>query len=124
MPAHSPEEIHALIAEAINTADVDAFVDLHEDDATTLVPPDGRQVTGRAAIRTAIEPIFALGPRAQIEVVGKLEHNGLALTHARVHVAAGRRAELLDVCGRGTVVSRRQPDGTWRIVLDNPMSPA
>jgi ketosteroid isomerase-like protein len=28
------------------------------------------------------------------------------------------------VTGRGTMVSRRQPDGTWRIVLDNPMSPA
>lgn len=22
-----------------------------------------------------------------------------------------------------TIVSRRQPDGSWRIVLDNPMSP-
>jgi hypothetical protein len=25
--------------------------------------------------------------------------------------------------GRGAIVSRWQPDGSWRIVLDNPLSP-
>jgi ketosteroid isomerase-like protein len=30
----------------------------------------------------------------------------------------------IEMTGRGTIVSRRKPDGTWRIVLDNPMSPA
>src|SRR5919106_5539467 len=30
-PAHSPEAIHALLAAAVNAADLDAFVELHED---------------------------------------------------------------------------------------------
>ena len=123
MPAQSPEEIHALIAEAFNTNDLDAFLDLHEEHAATIVPPDGRHVSGVEVIRAALEPIFALGPRARIEVVGKLQADGLALTHARVNVVAGDSPERLEVSGRGTIVSRRQPDGTWRIVLDNPMSP-
>jgi uncharacterized protein (TIGR02246 family) len=94
MPARSPEEIHALIAAAFNAGDIDAFIELHEEDAVALVPPDGRRVSGRDELRAAVEPIFALRPNARIEV-----------------------------SGRGTIVSRRHPDGTWRIVLDNPMSP-
>jgi ketosteroid isomerase-like protein len=92
---------------------------LHEEGAVTLVPPDGRRVSGHAEIRAALEPIFARRPRATIEVAGKLEADGLALTHARVRVVAGD----LEVAGRGTIVSRRQADGSWRIVLDNPLTP-
>lgn len=119
--AREPEEIHALIAHAFEAGDLDAFLDLHEDGASTFVPPEGRQVTGHAEIREALAPIFALRPRARIEVLGKLATHELALTHARVHVVA--EAAGLEVEGRGTIVSRRQPDGAWRIVLDNPMTP-
>jgi uncharacterized protein (TIGR02246 family) len=123
MPAGSPEEIHELIAAAFNADDLDAFIELHEQGATTIVPPDGRPVSGHDAIRAALEPMFALGPRAEIEVVGKVQADDLALTHARVNVVATRGEEHLEVSGHGTIVSRRQPDGSWRIVLDNPMSP-
>jgi uncharacterized protein (TIGR02246 family) len=120
MPARNPEEIHALIAAAVNAGDVDAFADLHEDDATVVVPPDGRRVSGRDAIRAAVRPVLALRPTATIEVLGKLQSGDLALTFARVELLATDGTEIR---GRGTVVSRRQPDGTWRIVLGTPMSP-
>lgn len=123
MPAHTPEEIHTLIEAAFNTGDRDAFAQLHEDDATAVVPPEGRRVTGRAQIRAAVEPTFALAPSARIEVVDKVEGNGLALTHARWTLAGTADGKRVEMSGRGTVVSRRQPDGSWRIVLDNPMSP-
>ena len=58
----------------------------------------------------------AAGP---IEVVATLPGDGLALTHARWRLELDGG----ELAGRGTIVSRRQPDGSWLVVLDNPMSP-
>ena len=88
-----------------------------------IAPPEGRRVTGRDAIRSAAAPTFALAPSASIEVVEKLQTDGLALTHARWSIVGSDGGERVEMSGRGTIVSRRQPDGSWRIVLDNPMSP-
>ena len=122
MTARSPEEIHSLIALALSDGDGDAFAALHEPTATIVVPPEGRRVTGRDAIRSAIEPVLALRPVMRIEVVDKIETDGLALTHGHWTLAGAEGDELIEMSGRGTMVSRRQPDGSWRIVLDNPLS--
>lgn len=124
MPAPSPEEIHALLAEAFNNGDLDAFVEMHEVDAVTIVPPDGRQANGRNEIREALEPVFALRPRVTNEVLKKLENDGLALTQARwSFVGTDPGGERVEMEGEGTIVSRRQSDGTWRIVMENPIRP-
>ena len=115
MTARTPEATHALLAAAFNAGDADAFAAVFEEDATMIHPPDGIVVHGRKAIRRSIEPLIAEAPTAEIEVVGKLESDGLALTHARWRVG--------EMSGYGTIVSRRQPDGTWLIVLDNPLTP-
>lgn len=61
-PAHTPDELHAIIQDAINRADLDAFLDAHDDHATVVVPPDGRSARGRDDIRAAIAPLLALAP--------------------------------------------------------------
>jgi uncharacterized protein (TIGR02246 family) len=83
MSARSPEDTHALIAAAFNAGDLDAFLEIYEENATVIAPPEGRRVTGTDAIRSAVAPTFALAPSASIEVVEKLQTDGLALTHAR-----------------------------------------
>jgi ketosteroid isomerase-like protein len=122
MHASSPEELHALIAVALSDGDADAFTTLHEPAATIVVPPAGRRVTGCDAIRGAIEPVIALRPVMRIEVLDKIEADGLALTQGRWRLAGTDSGELVEISGVGTMVSRRQPDGGWRIVLDNPLS--
>ena len=124
MPASTPEEINALLAAAFNAGDLDAFLDLHEPGATAIVPPDGKRASGTLEIRRAVEPILALEPKFESEVVGMLEGNGIAMTHARWALEAyDPKGRPLELAGRGTIVSRRQPDGSWLIVLDNPLSP-
>jgi ketosteroid isomerase-like protein len=122
-PARTPEELHAAVEEAFNRGDLDACIGVYEDDATLVVPPDGRVAHGRDAIRAATAPLFAPAPRMTMTVLKKLEGGGLALTQGRWELA-GTAADgsLLELSGRGTMVSRRRPDGTWGIVLDDPLS--
>ena len=124
MPANNAEEIHALLAAAFNSGDIEAFLELYEPEALLLVPPDGRPARGEAAIRAAVEPVFAARPAFESRVVASLEAGDLALTHARWSSTVGSDGEAVEESGRGTIVSRRQRDGSWRIVLDNPVSPA
>jgi len=123
-PARSPQAVHAVLEDAFNRADVDAFMAAHEEDAAVVVPPDGRQAHGLYEIRAAIEPVFALRPRLTSTVRMTLQNGDLALTHARWElVATGADGQRERLTGNGTVVSRRRPDGTWGIVFDNPLSP-
>jgi uncharacterized protein (TIGR02246 family) len=122
MRANSPEEIHAALAEAFNNGDLEGFVELHEDDAVIIVPPEGLKATGRSEIREALGPVFALRPRVTNEVLKKLDSEGLALTQARWSlVGTDLEGERVEMDGEATVVSRRQTDGTWRIVMENPI---
>jgi uncharacterized protein (TIGR02246 family) len=125
MPAQNPEQTHALLEAAFNAGDVDAFADVYEEDAALLVPPDGELVVGREEIRAALAPQFALEQKAaRIEVIAKVETDGLALTNAHWRLA-GTDADgnAVELAGSGTIVSRRQPDGTWLIVSDRPVRP-
>ncbi len=125
MPATTPEEILPLLAAAINAGDIDAFIELHEPDARSIVPTDGRVVSGAKEIRGALEPIFDLSPTIENECVAKLEAGELALIHTRWALTASQPdGQVIELAGRGTIVSRRQPDGSWRIALENPLSPS
>src|SRR5947207_12142037 len=121
--AGTPEAVHAVLADAFNRGDLDAFIALHEADATVAVPPDGRAVRGLDAIRAATAPMFALRPHMTSTVHRTLQTDDLAVTRAHwqlVGTASDHSSVYLS--GHGTIVSRRRPDGSWGIVLDDPLS--
>ena len=112
------------MADAFNAADVDAFVALHEEGAVTIPPNTDEPATGHAQIRASIEPIFAMRPTLTNKVVRKIERDGLALTLARWELSGtDPNGTPIAMRGVGTVVSRRQPGGDWRIVMESPTRP-
>jgi len=120
--ARTPEAVHAVIEDTFNRGDIDAFIAAHEADATVVVPPDGRSVQGLSAIRAAAVPIFALRPQMTITVYRKLQAGDLALTRARWELrGTADDGSPVHLNGHGTIVSRRRADGTWGIVLDDPL---
>jgi uncharacterized protein (TIGR02246 family) len=124
-PARTPEALHAILEDAFNRGDLDAYVDAYDHDATLVVPTDGRSVHGQDDIRAAAAPLFELQPHMTMVVQKKVETDGLALTHGRWEfVGTTADGNLMGLSGRDTMVSRRRSDGTWRIVLDDPLSPA
>jgi ketosteroid isomerase-like protein len=122
--AGTPEALHALLADAFNEGDIDALVEAYDEDAVLVVPPAGRSVRGRDNIRAATAPLLALGPYFTSVVQKTVQTDGWALTYARWElVGATADGRPVRLSGRGTMVSRRRPDGTWGILLDDPLSP-
>jgi ketosteroid isomerase-like protein len=104
-----PEDLSRLIVERLNAGNVDGLVALYEPDAV-LALPDGQVATGSDEIRRAYERLLADRPEFGPGIQRPTLHSGdLALTSSRL------------ANGVATVeVARRQADGTWLWVIDQP----
>ena len=122
--AQTPKDIHAAITTAFNGRDLDTYVELYEENATMIVPPDGAPASGKEAIRAAMEQVFSLDPTLRIEILEIHEANGVALAHSQWWLAGAATGDRVEMSGRGTLVSRKQPDGSWLVVLENTMTPS
>ena len=121
MPARKPEECDTLLIEAANRGDLEAAVALYEPNAS-FVLESGEVVTGLAAVREVMQGFLALKPRFTIEVKAVQSGDGsLALTRAKWSMTGtGPDGKPVTMSGNSTEVVRRQSDGTWRFVIDNP----
>ena len=123
MPAYRPAEIHALFEDAFNLGDVEAIAALYEPGAVLIV--DGDHVIGRENIRKAFESLVTRRGRMTLETRAIVETRlGLAVLHGDwvVEPPAGTGSEFA-TRGLSTEVVRKQPDGTWLFVIDNPYTP-
>jgi uncharacterized protein (TIGR02246 family) len=125
MTAHSPTEIHALFQDAFNRGDVDALTSLYEPSAVLMVR--GGAVTGRENIRLAYHSMLSLsGLRMRLTTRSIIESpDGLALLYGEWSVQREEQTEEQRTAqGLSAEVVRRQPDGAWLFIIDNPYSPA
>jgi ketosteroid isomerase-like protein len=108
--AWTPEDITRLFVERSNAGDAQGVAELYEQDAVLAYPPGG-QTVGRAAIHALWEQVLANRPHFEPEQpLPTLVSGDLALTSTPPKDGAGARAQVV----------RRQPDGSWLRVLDQP----
>ena len=120
MPAHSPAEINRLFAEALQASDVDGLVALYEPEAS-LVPQPGQLVTGTEAIRQAMIGYLAMKPTMNVEVQKVFQVDNIALVHASWEMTGtAPDGSPVNMGGKSADVMRRQSDGTWLVLIDNP----
>jgi uncharacterized protein (TIGR02246 family) len=121
MPARKPEECDTLLVEAINRGDLEAALALYEPNAS-FVQDSGEVVTGLGAIREIMQSFVAIKPKFSIEVKAvQSGDGGLALLRAKWSASGtGPDGKPMAISGNSTEVVRRQSDGTWRFVIDNP----
>jgi uncharacterized protein (TIGR02246 family) len=114
MPDHEkavrPEDLTRLFVERANDGDADGIAALYEEQAVMAYPP-GQVTVGRDAIHTLWEKILAHAPRFEPELpLPTLISGDIALTSTPPKDGAGARAQVV----------RRQPDGTWLRLIDQP----
>jgi ketosteroid isomerase-like protein len=109
VPAVEPEDLGRFFVERVNAGDVEGLVALYEPDAVMAFPP-GNVATGSDAIRGVYKDLVASGVKLTPgDPQPTLRVGDLALTSTRL-LSGSVTAE----------VARRQPDGTWRWVIDQP----
>jgi ketosteroid isomerase-like protein len=108
--ARKPEDLTRLFVERANVGDAAGIAALYEEEAVMAYPP-GTVTVGRDAIRTLWEQVLAHAPHFKPEPpLPTLMSGDIALTSTPPSDGAGARAQ----------VARRQPDGTWLRLLDQP----
>jgi ketosteroid isomerase-like protein len=102
-----PEDLDRLFLERASAGDVDGVVDLYEPQAVLVFPP-GRPAVGTQAIREVYTDLLAGRPSFAGEIRPAIRNGDIALTST---VRAGNAT---------VEVARRQPDGTWLWLIDQP----
>ena len=116
-----PDQIHQAFLQATNSNDVDALVAMYDPDGIA-VRLDGGECTGAAAMRAMFSELTEMirhidGGTRKVFVAGDLALTSGTWT-AEVVLPDGSTVRQ---SGTTAEVSRRQPDGTWKLVIDDPM---
>ena len=124
MPAHTPDEIDTLFADALNAGDLAALVALYEPEAS-LMPSPGNVVVGKAAIGEALAGFLAAKPSMKITARTLSQTGDLALVSASWQLAmTGPDGQPATMSGRSVEVVRRHADGNWLFAIDFPFGVA
>ena len=116
----TPGQVLEAVVEGINTGDIELLMELYEPGAAFATGP-GKLAPGLCGIREALGSFVAMNGRLDLAVKRVLEVGDLALVAGEwSFTGTGPGGEPVRLAARNADVLRRQPDGTWRFVIDNP----
>lgn len=120
MPINHPSEIHDTFMNAVNAQDVEGLLAMY-DTGGIAVQLDGGECSGSDAMRAMFADLTRSistieGATRKVLVSDDVALSSAAWT-AEISLPDG---SIITQHGTTAEVSRRQPDGTWRVVIDDP----
>lgn len=116
----TPEQVLAAVVEGINTGNLEMLLALYEPEAAFATQP-GTLAHGLGGICEALDGFVALNGTLDLRVSRVLEAGDLALVIGDwSFTGTGPGGEPVKLAARNADVLRRQRDGSWRFVIDNP----
>jgi ketosteroid isomerase-like protein len=120
MPTATPEQVLETIVTGINTGDLERLMPLYEPGAAFAAQP-GSLAPGIAGVSEALTGFIAMNGTLDLEVTRVLEVDDLALVVGVWSFdGTGPDGVPVRLAAKNADVLRRQADGTWRFVIDNP----
>ena len=120
--AYQPGDCDRILLAAFERGDLDATMTLYEPGAV-LFRENGEYVTGHEGIRQQNAAVISLKPRFTIEFIqSTISGDGtLATTRMKCHLeGTAPDGSVIRSSVHTLEVLRRQPDGTWKYVIDDP----
>ena len=116
----TPRQVLEAVVEGINTGNFETLMSLYEPQAAFATQP-GRLAPGLGGIRDALGGFVAMNGKLDLEVRRVLEVGDLALVVGEwSFIGTGPHGEPVKLAAKNADVLRRQVDGSWRFVIDNP----
>ena len=122
--AKTPEQAHYLFVQFFNEGNVEALLSLYDPNAILVSFPDP-PVSGHAEIRKALEGFLAMKCRMVLNVDKVFSADGVGLLFSTWSLSGSdENGDPILVGGQTSDVVRRQADGSWLFVIDNPQGAA
>ena len=116
----TPEQVLNSIVDGINNGNLEALMTLYEPQAAFAIQP-GDLRHGLPGVAQALAGFVAMRGELDLEVTRVLQVDDLALvTTVWSFSGSGANGEPVKLAARSADVLRRQDDGSWRFVIDNP----
>ncbi len=119
-PIKTVEELFS----TINAGDIAGTLALYEKDGVFVAEP-GMIARGTEQIKAALEGFAALKPTMTAKSNNTIQSEDIAINYcAWTLTGADPEGNAVEMEGLSTDILRRQADGTWLLVIDNPYGTA
>ena len=116
----TPEEVLNSIVEGINTGNIDSLMTLYESGACFATQP-GQLAKSPESVRQCLLNFIDLKGNLDLKVKRVLQASDLALVATEWSFSGtGPDGSPVNMASKSADVLRRQDDGTWKFVIDNP----
>ena len=120
MSRETPEQLLKSVVDGINSGNIERLMSLYEPEAAFASQP-GNLVHGPEGVRESLGAFIGMRGTLDLKVTRVLEAGGLAfVAGVWSFTGTGPDGKPVTLTGRNDDVLRRQADGSWRFVIDNP----
>jgi ketosteroid isomerase-like protein len=115
MRAQKPEELDVLFTQCLKEGDLEGLVSLYEP-AAAFPNQSGEVKSGLPALREEMAPFAAMKPELKSNITKVVVAGDIALIHNEWTMPAQ------SMSGYAIEVARRQSDGSWKFIIDDPFT--